>query len=277
MSPPDGAAAARRIIEEASEVTDRDMWPEPDLRLIDDDRMPPPVFEDDGLPAGLAEWIRARGDGAGMSAGLCSGRPHRRRLRFNWKCPTHWGDGNVDRAADLWLALIGSPSTGKTPALRPIVDACLAIEREAEPAWQAAMAEYSELAEGARAIEQQWREAVRAATRDGEPLPERPPGADSPPEPPRPRVLVNDATTEELQRLLTGQPRGLFYTRDELAGWLGNFDRYGGNGGSADRRWQGVDRRRALAKQPAARRTVRAAPLCWRGDRYVASAIASTL
>jgi hypothetical protein len=42
-----------------------------------------------------------------------------------------------------------------------------------------------------------------------------------------------DVTTEELQRLLAGQPRGLLYVRDELAGWLGAHDRYGGNG--ADR------------------------------------------
>jgi hypothetical protein len=40
-----------------------------------------------------------------------------------------------------------------------------------------------------------------------------------------------DATTEELQYLLASQPRGLLYMRDELAGWLGNLDRYGGKGG----------------------------------------------
>ena len=40
-----------------------------------------------------------------------------------------------------------------------------------------------------------------------------------------------DATTEELQHLLAHQPRGLLYTRDELSGWLGNHDRYGGHGG----------------------------------------------
>jgi hypothetical protein len=42
-----------------------------------------------------------------------------------------------------------------------------------------------------------------------------------------------DATTEELQHLLAGEPRGLLYLRDELTGWLGNHDRYGGHG--ADR------------------------------------------
>ena len=137
----------------------------------------------------------------------------------------------MERAGDLWLALIGLPSTGKTPALRPIIEASRAIERDAEPGWQATCAEHAVLTEGARALEQQWREAVRTATKQGEPLPERPPGADAPPEPPRPRVLAMDATIEELQHLMSGQPRGLLYHRDELAGWLGNLDRYGGHGG----------------------------------------------
>ena len=42
-----------------------------------------------------------------------------------------------------------------------------------------------------------------------------------------------DSSTEELQRLLSEQSRGLLFMRDELAGWLGAHDRYGGNG--ADR------------------------------------------
>jgi hypothetical protein len=42
-----------------------------------------------------------------------------------------------------------------------------------------------------------------------------------------------DTTTEELQRMLGEGPRVLLYVRDELAGWLGAFDRY--NGAGADR------------------------------------------
>jgi hypothetical protein len=42
-----------------------------------------------------------------------------------------------------------------------------------------------------------------------------------------------DTSTEELQHILAECPRGLLHVRDELAGWLGGFDRYGGKG--ADR------------------------------------------
>ena len=63
-----------------------------------------------------------------------------------------------------------------------------------------------------------------------------------------PRVMAIDETTAELQHLLSGQPRGLLYMRDELAGWLGNLDRYGGHG--ADRAFlhRGLERRSPMSR-----------------------------
>ena len=73
----------------------------------------------------------------------------------------------------------------------------------------------------------------RQAIKDKKALLERPADAEVPDQPPRPRVIAMDTSTEALQRLLADNPRGLLHVRDELAGWLGSFDRYGGNG--ADR------------------------------------------
>src|SRR5262249_54092956 len=78
-----------------------------------------------------------------------------------------------------------------------------------------------------------WREEVRAAANEGAIVPDRPPNADEPVPPPRPRVIAMDSSTEELQQMLADAPRGLLYLRDELQGWLGSFDRYSGKG--ADR------------------------------------------
>lgn len=231
MPPPDGAAELRRIVSLAPVVSDRDTWPDPDIRLVEDDRASTPALDDDALPTGWGAWITAEAAARGCprdyvaAALIAAASAWARNARHvaataTWSEPPH-----------LWLALIGPPSTGKSPALRPFVEASRAIERDCEPAWQAASAEHATLSEGAQAIHQQWRERVRAATKAGEPLPDRPPGADAPPEPPRPRVVAMDATTEELQHLLAEQPRGLLYQRDELAGWLGNHDRYGGHGG----------------------------------------------
>jgi putative DNA primase/helicase len=44
-----------------------------------------------------------------------------------------------------------------------------------------------------------------------------------------------DASTEELQRMLANNLRGLLAVRDELSGWLGSFDQYRAAGRGADR------------------------------------------
>jgi hypothetical protein len=43
-------------------------------------------------------------------------------------------------------------------------------------------------------------------------------------------VCVSDATVEKLASLAAALPRGLLLQRDEIAGWLGAFDKYGGGG-----------------------------------------------
>jgi hypothetical protein len=95
------------------------------------------------------------------------------------------------------------------------------------------MAQHHRDAEAAKARDKAWRDTVRDATANGAASPARPADAEQPVPPPRPRVIAMDSSTEELQRMLAEAPRGLLYLRDELAGWLGSFDRYNGNG--ADR------------------------------------------
>jgi Protein of unknown function (DUF3987) len=208
-------------------------WPVPDMRLVEDDRAPVPILDDDALPAGWAGWIADEAEARGCPRDYIAGGllP----VASAWL-------GNARHVAatptwieqpHLWVAEIGAPSTGKTPAQRPIVETTRAIEREAEPAWRAARAQHAALVEGARATEEGWRKSVRDALQLGSAPPDRPPGAEPPPEPPMPRLLAMDTTTQELQHLLAGQPRGLLCMRDELAGWLGDHDRYGGHG--ADR------------------------------------------
>ena len=55
------------------------------------------------------------------------------------------------------------------------------------------------------------------------------------PEPPQAaRCIVSDTTVEALAPLLLANPRGLLFAREELAGWIGSFDRYAGGKGGAD-------------------------------------------
>ena len=210
-----------------------DTWPAPDMRLVSDDRAPPPALDDDALPAGWEAWIAAEAEARAcprdyVAAGLIGaasawiGNARRIAATNDWIEPAH-----------LWFALVGAPSTGKTPALRPMIDVSRKLERAAEPAWCKALAIYERDAEVVQAVDKTWREAVRTAANDGIAPPDRPAGADKAERPPRPRVVTMDASTEELQHILAECPRGLLHVRDELAGWLGGFDRYGGKG--ADR------------------------------------------
>jgi hypothetical protein len=211
----------------------RDIWPEPDMRLVDDDRAPAPALDDDALPAGWSRWITTEAAARGCprdyvaaaligAASAWIGNARRVAATADWTEPPH-----------LWFALIGAPSAGKTPALQPIVEASRILEREAEPAWREALALYEREAEATRARDKAWRDDVRAAAANGADPPDRPADAAEPLLPPRPRIMTMDTSTEELQRILAETPRGLLHVRDELAGWLGGFDRYGGHG--ADR------------------------------------------
>jgi hypothetical protein len=217
----------------ATLVTPRDPWPAPDMGLITDDRPSAPAVDNDALPAGWGAWITAEAAAracprdyvAAALLGAASGwigNSRRIAATSDWNEPVH-----------LWFALIGAPSTGKTPALRPMIEASRKVERDAEPAWRNALAKYECDAEAANAAEKAWRGQVAKAAKGKVSPPDRPIAAQAPSKPPRPRVVTMDTSTEELQRLLADNPRGLLHVRDELAGWLGSFDRYGGNG--ADR------------------------------------------
>jgi hypothetical protein len=114
-----------------------------------------------------------------------------------------------------------------------MIEASCKLERDAEPAWREKLAKYERDAEVASAAVEGWREEVRKAKKQHEAPPDRPAEAEAPIKPPRPRIVTMDTSTEQLLRLLADNEPGLLHVRDELAGWLGSFDRYGGNG--ADR------------------------------------------
>jgi hypothetical protein len=61
MSPPNaaGVAQVQAIIGGTREITARDTWPDPDMRLVNDDRPLAPALDGEALPAGWGEWITA--------------------------------------------------------------------------------------------------------------------------------------------------------------------------------------------------------------------------
>src|SRR5262249_7075956 len=54
-----------------------------------------------------------------------------------------------------------------------------------------------------------------------------------PPPPRPPRRIIQDATSEKVAEILAREPSGSLMVHDELAGWMGSFDRYNSSGGSS--------------------------------------------
>jgi hypothetical protein len=106
----------------------------------------------------------------------------------------------------IWAALVGDPSSNKSPGMAPALEALEDLERDLR---SAALAEYG-----------RWLEDKKAAEKAGEEFDEPPPVI--------PRLTVSDVTVESLCEQIAKQGRGVAYALDELAALLGNFSRYSG-------------------------------------------------
>jgi hypothetical protein len=102
--------------------------------------------------------------------------------------------------ATLWTAIVAPSGSSKSPALRHALRPVYRHERDARDAYEVAMDRYD-------------------------------PDGDEP-KPVRTRYRTGDPTPEAVVRILQENPRGLLLSRDELAAWIGSFDRY--SNGAAD-------------------------------------------
>jgi len=136
----------------------------------------------------------------------------------------------------LWQALVGTPSSGKSPALAAVREQLGAIEDGLRAGDGERRNRHTAAAEQARMRNEQWREACAAAIAEGRVPPERAAEAsfDEPFVPSQ--IVVADATLEALADVVSGNPRGVILWRDELAAWLANLGRYA-NGGSDRAHW----------------------------------------
>lgn len=166
------------------------------------------------LPAGLLprvieEFARSRADQMGVDPGglavaalaACAAAiPDDIQLQVKRHDP-HWRE-----SARLWVALIGRPSTKKTPIISAATAPLQSIDGELVRGYLTAMAKYSELSKDQKG---------------------------DIPKPLQVRTLLGDTTVESAQEVLRDNPGGLLLLRDELSGWFGSMERYGGAKGSA--------------------------------------------
>jgi hypothetical protein len=137
----------------------------------------------------------------------------------------------------LWAALVGGPSSGKSPALDPVLRIVREIEALAMEAARPRVQEREEAIQRARAAIEAWQGALRTAAKNGDPSPERPIDAIEPEPLALPRLLVSDVTVEKLAAILRDMPKGLLVNRDEIAGWVESFGRYSGASGAERALW----------------------------------------
>ncbi len=229
------AGAIRAEVEALADKTDADT-PTPDAPAV-------PAFTPfpvDVLPEPIRSFVAGAAKAIGCDAsyvalpllsGLASaiGNTHRIALKRGWTEP-----------AILWTAIVGESGTLKTPAFKLAMKAIRKAQAVAFKEHDAARATWETEHLRYEAELTAWKR--RAAKGD----------AGDPPEKPTPpvarRYIVSDTTTEALAPILLGNPRGVLLTRDELAGWIGSFDRYAkaGRAGADSAHWLSMHNGEAL-------------------------------
>jgi hypothetical protein len=135
------------------------------------------------------------------------GNTRRLELKRGWSAPPI-----------LWGAIVGESGTAKTPAFRLVM-------RPIRERQRMALERYAEAVKQYEADLACWEKEMTAWKRDKD-------SDCDPPEKPAPpraeRFIVSDTTVEALAPILLANQRGLLLARDELAGWIGSFDRYAG-------------------------------------------------
>ena len=205
-------------------------WANPDLSFLGSGRRPAPVFPSDLFRRFWHNWHKAAA--ARVSAPedyvavalLASAGAALANVR--WPIAgAAWSEPPI-----LWCGLVGSPSAGKSPA----IDVVCRLVQHAEDLMAAGFddlnRDYETRKHIAEARREAWKADVKTAVKSGELPSPMPTDAVEPTPPMRPRIRVADATTERLGALAAALPRGLLLQRDEMSGWLGSFDRYGGGG-----------------------------------------------
>jgi hypothetical protein len=100
----------------------------------------------------------------------------------------------------IWTALIGPPSAMKSPIIDKVIKPLRKIDSDRDAVWRTSKA--------------LWDQTKAAGMKPG-PCPARPA-----------RCLLQDATAEKIAEVLSRDAAGSLMVQDELAGWLGGFERY---------------------------------------------------
>jgi len=207
---PEEAEAARDSFkqEQSNTTADTNIWLDPiDLW----DKFDPPELPLTLLPKAIERYARIESENMGVdAAGLA--------MAALTVCATVISDRIVlqvkehdkfwTEPARLWTALVGDPSTKKSPILRQAAWPLTKIDHRLTAQYLAEKEVYEELSAEQKKI-------------------------CSPPQ--HQRAKIEDTTIEAAQEVLKDSPDGVRCLQDELSGFFGAMDKYSGKGSGADR------------------------------------------
>lgn len=157
-----------------------------------------PEFPLDILPPTLANFVNAEHRAMGADpAAIAMAALTAVAGAMHAETQVRAGDGWWEKP-NLWTGLVGLPSSMKSPIIEKATKPLSRIDHERDKCW--------------RQEHTKW-----AQTPNNQKIP-------SPPKPAR--CVINDATAEKVAELLSRDPSGSLMVQDELAGWLGGFERY---------------------------------------------------
>lgn len=171
----------------------------------------PPPLPSGLLPAAIEAFAREEAELMGVDPGglamaalaVCAAAiPDHVQIQVKRHDP-HWRE-----SARLWVALIGNPSTKKSPIMQRAADPLKRLDAALWRSYAAQRAVYDELP----------REKRKDADR-----------------PKQKRLRLEDTTIEAAQEVLRDSPDGVLCIQDELSGWFGAMDKYSGRGAAKDR------------------------------------------
>ncbi len=176
-----------------------DLWSAPPIPQLPRGLLPP-LIEQFALEN--SAQIGADAAGFAMSAIAACSAVITDRITLKPKVNENW-----TQSARIWVMLIGKPSTRKSTMLRQATGAIKKMD--------AAM-----LREGNKKLAE-WQDG--GGSKSGELRP------------PCPRLRIEDTTTEAAQEIMRDSPDGLLVLQDEMKGFFGRIEKYGGKGGGADK------------------------------------------
>jgi hypothetical protein len=205
-------------------------WENPDLWFLGSGRRRAPKLPSDPFRPFWYDWLTRAADSVSapidysavsllVAVGATIANVRWPLAGANWsEPPIQWGN------------LVGFSAQGKSPGMGPILRLMVYSEDQMARDFAEEVRQYETQKYIAKAKHEHWETLLKQAIKEGKQPPPKPKDAEPPRPPVRPRIITVDSTIESLAALALALPRGLLLHRDELEGWFGSFDRYGGNG-----------------------------------------------